>query len=75
MLVLSRKCEESIKIGDHIVITMLKIRGGSVRLGIQAPTHIRVLRTELLAATERPSNQLPPPLAVTSVGSTVSPRV
>lgn len=47
MLVLSRKLQEQIRIGDQITITVLRIKGGQVRLGIQAPRQVRVLRSEL----------------------------
>ena len=47
MLVLSRKLQEKIQIGDHIVITVLQVKGRQVRLGIQAPRSVRVLRSEL----------------------------
>ena len=47
MLVLSRKSTESIHIGDSIVVTVLEIRGNKVRIGIDAPKAIHVLRSEL----------------------------
>jgi carbon storage regulator len=47
MLVLSRKQGEEVKIGDHITVTVLGIRGGVVKLGIDAPPHVRILRGEL----------------------------
>jgi carbon storage regulator CsrA len=47
MLVLTRKLQEQIKIGDEIVVTILQVRGQSVRVGIQAPKNVRVLRAEL----------------------------
>ena len=47
MLVLSRKLMERIEIGDSVVVTVLEIRGNKVRVGIDAPTDIRVLRAEL----------------------------
>jgi len=47
MLVLSRKLTESIHIGDSIVVTVLEIRGNKVRIGIDAPKEILVLRSEL----------------------------
>ena len=47
MLVLSRKSMERIHIGDSIVVTVLEIRGKKVRLGINAPKEIHVLRSEL----------------------------
>jgi carbon storage regulator CsrA len=47
MLVLTRKHQEKIRIGDHITITVLKTKGKTVRLGIEAPAEIPVLRGEL----------------------------
>jgi carbon storage regulator len=47
MLVLTRKPNEKIRIGDDIVITVLRTKGKGVRLGIEAPAHIQVLRGEL----------------------------
>lgn len=47
MLVLNRKRAESIKIGDNILIKVIETRRGLVKLGIEAPPHIRVLRSEL----------------------------
>ncbi|MEM1226511.1 MAG: carbon storage regulator [Planctomycetota bacterium] len=47
MLVLSRKMDETIRIGDDVEITVLKIRNNQVRLGIRAPRDVRVLRGEL----------------------------
>ena len=53
MLVLSRHRDESIIIGDDIVITIVDIRGDKVRLGIQAPTEIPVHRQEVYEAIQR----------------------
>lgn len=47
MLVLTRKTEESITIGNNITVTVLEIRGNQVRLGIDAPRHTPVNRTEI----------------------------
>ena len=58
MLVLSRKTDERIKIGD-IEVVVLEIQGNKVRLGINAPREISVVRTELiqsgLSAATRPT--------------------
>ncbi len=48
MLVLSRKVNEQIRISDNIVITVVQIGPGKVRLGVQAPKEITVLREELV---------------------------
>jgi carbon storage regulator len=47
MLVLGRKINESIVIGDEIVITLLAVEGDRVKIGIEAPSHVRILRQEL----------------------------
>ncbi|QWR78823.1 carbon storage regulator CsrA [Candidatus Magnetomonas plexicatena] len=47
MLVLTRKSEEAIKLGDSITITVVEIKGNKVRLGIEAPTGVRIYRQEL----------------------------
>ncbi len=47
MLVLTRKHQEKIRIGDSITITVLRTKGKAVRLGIEAPTDVPVIRGEL----------------------------
>jgi carbon storage regulator len=49
MLVLSRKESQRIRLGDSIVITIVKISGDKVRVGIDAPANVLVLRDELEA--------------------------
>lgn len=48
MLVLTRRLMESVKIGENIYVTIVKIDGGLIRIGIEAPTEIPIIRTELL---------------------------
>ena len=47
MLVLTRKADEEILIGNDIKITLIRVRGNSVRIGIDAPREVRVVRGEL----------------------------
>ncbi len=47
MLVLTRKLNEEILIGDNVKITLLRMQGGSVRIGIEAPREVRIVRGEL----------------------------
>lgn len=49
MLVLGRKLDETIVIGDGIIVKVVGIAGGQVKLGITAPPHVLVMRQELLA--------------------------
>jgi len=49
MLVLSRKEAQRIRVGDSIVVTVVKIAGDKVRVGIEAPSDVLVLRDELEA--------------------------
>jgi carbon storage regulator len=53
MLVLSRKLNEKIIVDGGIVITVVKIDGNHVRLGIEAPGHIPVYREEILPHTRQ----------------------
>ena len=47
MLVLTRKVREQIRIGENITITILRVQGQAVRVGIDAPRSVRVVRAEL----------------------------
>jgi len=57
MLVLSRKLNETILIGDNIRVTLLGIDGDKIKLGVDAPRDIRVFREELLEATKSTNKQ------------------
>jgi carbon storage regulator len=66
MLVLSRKQNERIRVGDSVVVTVVRVSGDKVRIGIEAPPNVRVLRDELADAmigevTLEPSAELPIP--------------
>ena len=53
MLVLSRKCQSEIRIGPDITVKVLEIRKGQIKLGIEAPSGLAVLRGELLPISSR----------------------
>jgi carbon storage regulator len=52
MLVLTRKVGEKIQIGDGITVTVLDVKGARVRIGIDAPGDVRIVRGELLEFAE-----------------------
>jgi carbon storage regulator len=64
VLVLTRKVEESITIGNHVTVTVLEVKGNQVKLGIKAPRDVPVNRTEIfesiinenIRASEAPSD-------------------
>ncbi len=60
MLVLSRRESERIKLGEDIVVTVIRVNGDRVRLGIEAPRNVVILRDELEPRDQSPL-ALPPP--------------
>jgi carbon storage regulator len=62
MLVLTRRESERIKLGNSIVLTVIRVSGDRVRLGIEAPPDVLVLREEL--QTKQPATALPVPSAI-----------
>jgi len=62
MLVLSRKRDEKIVIGENIVITIVDIRGDKVRLGIEAPNTVPVHRQEVYEALLRAQQEQKSPV-------------
>jgi carbon storage regulator len=65
MLVLSRKESQRIRLGDSIVVTIVKISGDKVRVGIEAPADVLVLRDEL--EPRGPAGEPPSAVAATVV--------
>ena len=53
MLILTRRPTETVVIGDNITITVLDVKGGRVRIGVNAPREIIVNREEILEKTRR----------------------
>lgn len=52
MLVLTRKADQTIQIGEGVTVTVLRVRGGAVRIGIDAPRGMKILRGELTATPQ-----------------------
>lgn len=52
MLILSRKLDEKIKIGEEITLTIIEIRGDQVKIGIDAPQNVKVFRQEIFNAIQ-----------------------
>ena len=50
MLVLTRKLGEIIRVGETVTVRILEVRGNQVRLGVEAPTDVRIYREEVYRA-------------------------
>jgi carbon storage regulator len=57
MLVLTRKLMEKLYIGDNICVTVVRLEGGQVRLGIEAPREVSVVRAELVPGRQSPGER------------------
>ena len=68
MLVLTRRLMEKLYIGDEICVTVVRLEGGQVRLGIDAPRQISVVRAEL-----RPEGQPEPATTATAPAAATTP--
>ena len=61
MLVLSRKVGEKILIGDEIVVTVVRVAQGVVRIGVEAPSDLPIVREEIKKTIKRPTVVLSEP--------------
>ena len=68
MLVLTRKLQEKIHVGDDITITVVRIKGNTVRVGIEAPSQVRVVRGEILQKDRQAAGSSPEPVSGEAVG-------
>ena len=57
MLILSRKVEEKIKIGEDITITLIEVRGDQVKIGVEAPKNVKVFRQEVFEAIQQENKE------------------
>lgn len=74
MLVLSRKVGEKILIGDDIAVTVVRLSGGGVRIGIDAPVEMAVVREELATAAEAEKLDAGKSISAGSVSGGENPR-
>ena len=72
MLVLTRKVQEQIQIGDNVTVTILRVKGKAVSVGIDAPPSVRVVRSELVRQDEGRRGR---PLTTPAGDTTKSPAV
>jgi carbon storage regulator len=56
MLILSRKIDEKIKIGNDITITLIDVHGDQVKIGVEAPKNVKVFRQEVYNAIQNENN-------------------
>ncbi|MCR5218785.1 carbon storage regulator CsrA [Treponema sp.] len=65
MLILSRKVDQKIRIGDEITLTIIEVRGDQVKIGVEAPKNVKVFRQEVfeeiqnenMAASKQPTEE------------------
>lgn len=69
MLVLRRKTNESILIGNQIRVSVLQVEGNRVKIGIEAPDTMHIVRAELLRSATSSSKPVPPTTGPTPVPS------
>ncbi|HUI64442.1 MAG TPA: carbon storage regulator CsrA [Bacteroidota bacterium] len=77
MLILSRKPEEEIRIGENVTIKVLAIHNGQVKLGIEAPRETRVFRAELygeIQAANVEASQVDRRVAAKTAASLIKPK-
>lgn len=58
MLVLTRRVGESIKVGEDIMVTVMSVQGGQVKIGIDAPKSINIVRTEIIKKFEEQGKEV-----------------
>ena len=57
MLILSRKIDQKIRIGDDIVITLIDVKGDQVKIGVEAPSNVKVYRQEVFEAIQQENKE------------------
>ena len=57
MLILSRKIDEKIRIGDDISVTIIEVHGDQVKIGVEAPKNVKVFRQEVFDAIQKENKE------------------
>lgn len=52
MLILSRKIDQKIRIGEDIILTIIDVKGDQVKIGVEAPANVKVYRQEVFSAIQ-----------------------
>lgn len=52
MLILSRKIDQKMRIGDDIILTIIDVKGDQVKIGVEAPANVKVYRQEVFSAIQ-----------------------
>ncbi len=68
MLILSRKIDEKIKIGNEITLTIIEVKGDQVKVGVEAPKNVKVFRQEVFEAIQK-ENKAAVDISETSLAS------
>ncbi|MDP3179136.1 MAG: carbon storage regulator CsrA [Spirochaetaceae bacterium] len=74
MLILSRRLNEKIVIGDDIVISVVEVRGDQVKLGIEAPRNVKVFREEVFVAIQEENRRAAASAGVSLPNIEIPPR-
>ena len=69
MLILSRKTDQQIKIGEDITITIIEIHGDQVKIGVEAPKTVKVFRQEVFNAIQKENQAAASTMNKDSIGA------
>ncbi len=68
MLILSRKIDQKIRIGNDITITIIDVKGDQVKIGVEAPGNVKVYRQEVFEAIQSENKAAASPISMERLG-------